>query len=55
MIQAVRILFIGILAIATVSLLGAAIAIGAPYLAAIVVLWIIGAFIYRKVEGPNPD
>jgi hypothetical protein len=39
---AARILLVGILAIASISMLGAAIAIAAPYIAALIVLWGVG-------------
>lgn len=50
MMWAARILLVGILALATISLLASAIAFAAPYLAAIVVLWFLGWVILRVIE-----
>lgn len=53
MIWLARVLLIGILALASISLLGAAIAFAAPYLAAIIVLWLIGAGLWKMVGNKD--
>lgn len=50
MMWAARILLVGILAIATVSLLASAIAFASPYIAAIIVMWVIGKALLSFLE-----
>jgi F0F1-type ATP synthase assembly protein I len=46
---AARILLVGILAIASISIVGTAIAMASPYIAALLVLWTIGWVIYKII------
>jgi hypothetical protein len=52
-VTAARILLIGILALASISLLGTIIAFVAPYIAALIVLWIVGAVIWRMLRNSS--
>lgn len=47
MMWAARILLVGILAVAAISLIATAIVFAAPYLAALIVVLAVGAIIYR--------
>lgn len=51
MMWAARILLVGILAIASITILGSAIAFAAPYIAALLVLWGIGKLIDIKLTS----
>lgn len=47
---AARILLVGVLALAAISVLSAAIAFAAPYLAAVLVLFVVGTWLLRKLD-----
>lgn len=56
MMWAARILLVGILAVAAISLIATAIVFAAPYLAALIVVLAVGAIIYRLLgtdSAPN--
>lgn len=53
MMWAARILLVGVLAVAAISLIATAIVFAAPYIAALVVLLAVGAIIYRLIEDDS--
>lgn len=52
---AAKILLIGILAIASISVMGAAIAIAAPYIATLIILWLAGKFLLSWFPSQEPE
>lgn len=51
----VRILLVGILATAMVSLLAMAISFAAHYIATIIIVFVIGRWLYSKIDLPDPS